>query len=202
MLKGINEKQCELIKAIHKSFDCKRTLLLAIVFMTGLVFAQSSEQRQKANEYKCSFSCKMVGQSGRESKWRSGFSRSKTRGQSYQYSIRLNSMTQEIFTVETYFMASANRDVFAFAKDEQEIELVRGFSTNIVVCSPQLSSHSWGGMGVVKKRNYGANVVGVIGRLKKDGVIIKTHCSMAPWRKMAWQDEIEIRELNGNKKKK
>ena len=35
--------------------------------------------------------------------------------------------------------------------------------------------------------------MGVIGRLKKDGVIVKTHCSMSPWKKMAWQDEIEIK---------
>jgi hypothetical protein len=93
-------------------------------------------------------------------------------------------------------MASGNRDVFAFAKDQFDVELRRGFSTNVVVNSPLLMSEEYG------RRNYGASVVGVIGRLKKDGVIIKTHCSMAPWRKMAWQDEIEIRELNSNKKKK
>lgn len=183
--------------------EFKNALVVVSVLMGGIVFGQSIEQRQKADEYKCSFSCKMIGQSGKESKrGSSGFERSKTRGISYQYSLRLNSKTQEVFTVETYFMASANRDVFPFAKDEFEVELRRGFSTNVVINSPLLSSYSRGGMGGVKKYNSGANVVGVIGRLKKDGVIIKTHCSMSPWKKMAWQDEIEIKDITHRNKKK
>lgn len=187
---------------VRQIVEFKSALVVVSVLMGGIVFGQSIEQRQKADEYKCSFSCKMIGQSGKEKRGKVNKKnthvtrRSKTRGISYQYSLRLNSKTQEVFTVETYFMASGNRDVFAFAKDQFDVELRRGFSTNVVVNSPLLMSEEYG------RRNYGASVVGVIGRLKKDGVIIKTHCSMAPWRKMAWQDEIEIRELNSNKKKK
>ena len=177
--------------------EFKNALVVVSVLMGGIVFGQSIEQRQKADEYKCSFSCKMIGQSGTESKSKvrnrsraSGYARSKERGISYQYSLRLNSKTQEVFTVETYFMASANRDVFAFAKDEFEVELSRGFSTNVVVSSPLLKLEERG------RHSYGASVVGVIGRLKKDGVIVKTLCSMSPWKKMAWQDEIEMKNIS------
>jgi hypothetical protein len=183
---------------VRQIVEFKSALVVVSVLMGGIVFGQSIEQRQKADEYKCSFSCKMIGQSGKENKKNThGTRRSKTRGISYQYSLRLNSKTQEVFTVETYFMASGNRDVFAFAKDEFDVELRRGFSTNVVVSSPLLMSEEYG------RRNYGAKVVGVIGRLKKDGVIVKTHCSMSPWKKMAWQDEIEIKDItyiNGKKK--
>ena len=44
----------------------------------------------------------------------------------------------------------------------------------------------------------GAAVVGAIGRLKKDGVIIKTYYSMGPWEKMSWQPEIELVKVKGS----
>ncbi len=200
MCAGLNENMKPSIKVGCKSLYCKGALLLTMVAMSGLVFAQSREQRQKANEYKCSFSGKMISQRGTTRtnwQWGAYSDKSKTRGQTFQYTLRLNSKTQEVFTVETYFMASQDRRTFPFSKDVQEIELRHGFTTNMVVCSPMLHSRKindtyWGG----KKEEYGAKVVGVIARLKKDNVIIKTYCSMAPWKKMAWNDDIKVEEID------
>ena len=174
----------------------KTLTALIAVLSVALAYGQSAEQRLKANEFKCSFSGKMLSQNGsKHVNWRDvyGYSDvSKTRGQSYLYTFRLNSKTQETFTVESYFMASADRKTFACAKDVFDITLTRGFTTNVVVASPLLSSRevNWG-TGEYRYK-CGGKIVGVIGRLKKDGVIVKTYCTMKPWEKMAWQDDIPI----------
>ena len=187
-----------------KMLDIKIKVMIVTMLSAAIIiplFAQSKEQRRKAQEYKCSFSGKMLAQRGsRKTNWQwAGYSdRSKSNGQVFQYTIRLNSKTQEVFTVESYFMASMDRRTFPFAKDEIEVELRHGFTTNIVIESPMLhlrkinDSYWTGG----KHQEYGAKVVGVVARLKKDNVIIKTFCSMAPWRKMAWQDDLKIEEIS------
>ena len=177
-----------------------KTIAIAIVaLMIASVYGQSTEQRQKASEYKCSFSGKLLSQNGsRQTNWQTSwgsYDKSKTRGQSYLYTFRLNSKTQETFKVESYFMAAANRKTFACAKEEFDITLTRGITTNVVVSSPLLSSREENYSSIGYRRKEGGKIVGVIGRLKKDGVIVKTYCSMMPWAKMAWQDDITVTKL-------
>lgn len=176
--------------------------------------AQTREQRIKANEYKCSFSGRCLASKGGDRHTSDygilGYSKSKSKGLDCFYSLRLNSKTQEVFTIETVFMAKQNKKTFPFAKSEMEVTLRRGFTTNIVVTSPELTLTKrkiMNGSGQATccpgSRFYtytyskeGAAVVGAIGRLKKDGVIIKTYYSMAPWEKMSWQSSIDLVELH------
>lgn len=160
------------------------------------LFAQSKEQRQKANEFKCSFSAKLLSQNGtRLEHWRTdygSYDKSKKRGQSYQYSIRLNSSTQETFTVETYFMAANGQKTYACASNSMDIVLNRGFTTNVVVNSPLIYSRKAEYKALGYREKEGGKIVGIIGRLKKDNVIIKTYCTMSPWNKISWEEIIPI----------
>ena len=177
-------------------------------------FGQSREQRLKANEFKCRFEGYWLASKG-SSKHTSdygimGSSTTKSKGLECFYTLRLNSgKSREVFTVETYFMAKQDKKTFPFAKDEVEVALRRGFTTNIVVKSPELTMTTRKMLnGTVqiacctsvysyKKSETGAKVIGAIGRLKKDGVIIKT-CVMGACvggEKMAWKPSIELVEV-------
>ena len=138
-----------------KTFLIAASLVLAFAHAYG----QNAEQRLKANEFKCSFSGKLLAQNGtRQTNWQTSwgsYDKSKTRGQSYLYTFRLNSKTQETFQVESFFMAAKDRKTFACAKDEFDITLTRGVTTNVVVTSPLLSS---------REENYSA-----IGYRRKEG---------------------------------
>lgn len=190
----------------------KRVLLsLAVVSLAvHVVSGQNREQRMKANEFKCSFQGRCQAAKGGDRHTADygvlGFSKTKSRSIDCFYTLRLNSKQQETFTIETIFMAKQDKRTFPFAKNEVEVTLTKGFTTNIVVTSPELT--------MVKRKimngstqitccttaytysysEEGSSVAGAFARLKKDGVIIKTWSSMAPWIKMAWQPTVKLTE--------
>ena len=184
---------------------------LAVGLLTVHVASgQSREQRLKADEFKCSFQGRCQAAKGGERHTSDygilGFSKTKSRSIDCFYTLRLNSKKQETFTIETIFMAKQDKKTFPFARDEVEVTLTRGFTTNIVVTSPELT--------MVKRKimngssqitccttaytysysEEGASVAGAFARLKKDGVIIKTWSSMTPWIKLAWQPTVKLTE--------
>ena len=207
-----SEKSYEANLHARLSVSLCKMAMLALIMVAGVfgAFGQSREQRMKANEFKCRFEGYWLA-SKNSSKHTSdygimGSSTTKSKGLDCFYTLRLNSKEKETFTVETYFVAKQDKKTFPFAKDEVEVTLRRGFTTNIVVKSPELtlttrrilngrvqiacctSTYSY------KKSEEGAKIIGAIGRLKKDGVIIKT-CVMGPCLggdKMAWQPSIEL----------
>ena len=192
-----------------------KQLLLSLAVVVVAVHAasgQSREQRKKADEFKCSFQGRCQASKGGDRHTADygvlGYSKTKSRGIDCFYTIRLNSKQQETFTVETFFMAKQDKRTFPFAKDEVEVTLTRGFTTNIVVTSPELTLvkrkiMSGGGQATrcpasqfytYSYSEEGSSVAGAFARLKKDGVIIKTWSSMTPWTNMAWQPTVKITE--------
>ena len=186
--------------------------LVAALLAANAAFGQSREQRMKANEFKCSFQGRCQAAQGGDRHTADygvlGYSKTKSRSMDCFYTIRLNSKQQETFTVETIFMAKQDKRTFPFAKNEVEVTLTRGFTTNIVVTSPELTMikrkiMSGGGQATrcpasqfytYSYSEEGSSVVGAFARLKKDGVIIKTWSSMTPWTKMAWQPTVKLTE--------
>ena len=183
---------------------------ICIILAGNVMYGQSREQRAKATEFKCSFQGRCQTAKGGDRHTSDygvlGYSKSKSRSLDCLYTLRLNSKQTETFTVETYFMAKQDKRTFPFAKNEVEVTLTRGFTTNIDVTSPELTMvkrkimSGSGRTGCCPASGFytysyseeGSTVAGAFARLKKDGVIIKTWCSMAPWAKMAWNPKIDI----------
>lgn len=193
--------------------EMKRLLMVVILMAATFTgFAQSREQRLKANEFKCSFDGRYQTAKGGDKHTADygilGYSKSKSRGIDCFYTLRLNSKAKETFTIETIFMAKQDKRTFPFAKDEVEVTLTKGFTTNVVVTSPELTKVKrkiMSGSGQItcctsaytySYSEEGSSVAGAIGRLKKDGIIIKTWCSLrsSDWTKLAWQPTIELTE--------
>ncbi len=144
----------------------------------------------------------------------------------FEVSLKSSCKKTEHFEVEVVSMASAGSGLpgrndattFPCASESMSVLLFPGVKTNIVMRSAAVTSRdinkvtitgewAWrrpngtvtssGYDYTVDRRKEGAVLKGVIVRLKKDGTIIRIWSSLSNWRKMAWNENLDIRKAPG-----
>ena len=169
---------------IHKT---KFSVAVLTVLAALCATAQSREQKAKASETPCVFDVKPLSSKGAQEGYTT---RTKSKALSYRAFIRSNAKEEVAFSLEAVYMAVRDKRTLPLSRNEFFFTLAPGCATNLVFESPMLESTEYG-RGVAA-RNTGFKILGAIARLKRDGVVVKNYCSNYAWKKIAWNEKIDV----------
>ncbi len=169
--------------------------MIAVATVAG-AYGQSAEQRQMRDKFPVSMDAKRLRQVGKkENSWKTdygSFDKEIATAQEFQVNLRSRLKTDEEFSIETIYMAVANKRTFPWSKSETNITLRAGVSMQVNVKSPVVKSRDTNYAALGERYKEGAHIIGAFIRLKKNGVIIRTWTSNYAWTKMLWEPEIKI----------